>query len=92
MGLGTAYRLGGDFEVIKWGGKPQRDGTIFMGEADPSRHHVKILIWQLWELGWMKWLKMGQGNVYISCNYSFTISFLVYILLVKLKYIYVQYA
>ena len=35
---------------------------------------------------------MGQGNVYISCNYSFTISFSVYILLVKLKYIYVQYA
>ena len=35
---------------------------------------------------------MGQGNVYISCNYSYTISFLVKILLVKLKYLYIQYA
>ena len=23
------------------------DGTIFMGEVDPQRQHVKILIWQL---------------------------------------------
>ena len=35
---------------------------------------------------------MGQGNVYISCNYSCTISFLVKILLVKLKYLYIQYS
>ena len=28
-------------------GKPKRDGTIFIGQVDPSRHHVKILIWQL---------------------------------------------
>ena len=27
--------------------KPQRDGTIFMEEVDPSRNHVKILIGQL---------------------------------------------
>ena len=27
------------------GGNPQRDGTIFMREVDPSRHHVKILGW-----------------------------------------------
>ena len=39
---------GEDFEVNKWG-RSQRDGTIFMGEVDPSRHHVKILIWQLEE-------------------------------------------
>ena len=31
------------------GGKLQRDETIFMGEVDPSRHHVKVLIWQLEE-------------------------------------------
>ena len=43
-------------------------------------------------LDWMKWVKLGQGNVYILCNYSCTISFLVKILLVKLKYLYVQYA
>ena len=30
--------------------KPQKDGTILMAEVDPSRHHVKILIW----LGWSR--------------------------------------
>ena len=35
---------------------------------------------------------MGQGNVYISWNYSCSISFLVEILLFKLKYLYIQYA
>ena len=37
------------FEVLIWegGGKPKMDGTIFMREVDPSRHQVKILIWQL---------------------------------------------
>ena len=34
---------------------------------------------------------MGQGKVYISCNYSSTTNFLVKILLVKLKYLYIQY-
>ena len=34
--------------------KPQKDGNTFMGEVDPSRHHIKILIWQL-----QKWLKNG---------------------------------
>ena len=43
-----AYRLGGE-GILKLsnGGKPERDGTIFMGEVDPSRDQVKILIWQL---------------------------------------------
>ena len=36
--------------------------------------------------------EMGQGKVYIPCNYSWIISFLVKILLVKLKYLYTQYA
>ena len=39
----------GDFEVIIWESKPQRHGTIFMGEVDPSRHCEKILIWKLKE-------------------------------------------
>ena len=43
-------------------------------------------------LDWMKLLKMGQGKVYISCNYCRTLPFLVKILLVKLKYLYIQYA
>ena len=35
---------------------------------------------------------MGQENVYTSWNHSCTISFLVKILLVKLKYLHIQYA
>ena len=35
---------------------------------------------------------MEQGKVYISCNYSWTISSLVKILLVNLNYLYNQYA
>ena len=44
------------------GGKSQRDGTIFMGEIDPSRHNVKILIW-------IKWLKNGAGKclLFLHC-------------------------
>ena len=40
----------------------------------------------------MKGLKTGAGKCFISCNYSCTISCLVKILLVKLKYLYTQYA
>ena len=36
--------------------------------------------------------KWGRKSFYISCNYSRTISFLMKILLVKLKYLYTQYA
>ena len=35
---------------------------------------------------------MGQRKVYISCNHSSTISFFVKILLVKLKYLFIQFA
>ena len=46
--LGTAYRLGVILKLSN-GSKSQRDGTIFIGKVDPSRHHVTILIWQLWK-------------------------------------------
>ena len=38
-------------EILKLSylGKATKDGTIFMGKVDPSRHHVNILIWQLEE-------------------------------------------
>ena len=49
IGLGRAYRFGGRFGSHHMRDKPQRDGPIFMVEVDPSRHHVKILIWQLEE-------------------------------------------
>ena len=43
-------------------GKPQRDGIIFMGKFDPSRHH-KGLDWVIiGVLGWMKWLKKWAGK------------------------------
>ena len=35
---------GGGIFKLSYGGKPQRDGTIFMKEVDPLRHHVTILI------------------------------------------------
>ena len=38
----------------------------------------------------MKLLTMGQEKVYISCNYSCTISSLEKMLLVKLKYLYTE--
>ena len=52
--LGRAYRLGGvEGGILKLsygrGSKPKMDGNNLMGEVDPSRHHAKILIWQLWE-------------------------------------------
>ena len=54
--LGKVYRLemggaGGGVEILKlsYWGKATKDGTIFMGKVDPSRHHVNILIWQLEE-------------------------------------------
>ena len=36
--------------------------------------------------------KWGWERFYISCNYSCTISFMIKILLVKLKYLYIQCA
>ena len=79
------------------GSKPQRDGTIFMGGGegvDPSRQHVKMLIWQLEEEERSDEMvkKWGRGRFYILCNYSCTISVLVKILLAKLKYLYIHYA
>ena len=39
--------LGGDFEIIIWGRAKKGWDYFFMGEVDPSRRHVNILIWQL---------------------------------------------
>ena len=52
MGLGGACRLREDFKVIIWGdgGQATKVGTIFYGGVDPSRHQVKIFIWQLEEV------------------------------------------
>ena len=59
--FGTWREIGGRFFFIfgeiGWGGflnhhmrgKPQRVGTIFYGRVEPSRHQVKIFIWQLEE-------------------------------------------
>ena len=51
IGLRRAYRLGvrARFWSYHMADKIQRNGTIFMGAVDPSRHHVKILICQLEE-------------------------------------------
>ena len=57
------------------GGKPQRDGTNFMGEVDPSRHHVKILIRKLEGAKLDVMVKTWGRQKFISCNYSCTIPF-----------------
>ena len=49
MGLGGTYRFGEDFKVIIWGASHKGLGPFFIGGVDPSRHHVKIFIWQLEE-------------------------------------------
>ena len=36
MGLGTAYKLGGDFEVIKWGASHKGMGPFSWGELTPQ--------------------------------------------------------
>ena len=45
-------------------------------------------------IGWMQWLKheAGKGLIFHVIDYSSTISLLTKILLVKLKYLYTQYA
>ena len=85
IGLGRGYRLRGDFEFIKSVWQATKGWGHFHGESWPLKAPCKdynLVI--VGRLGWMKWVKMGQGNVYISCNYSCTISFLVNILLIKL--------
>ena len=64
--------LGGKSWTYHMGDKPQRDGTIFMKEVDPSRHHEKFFNLAIGGgLGWIKGLKNGARKSYISCNYSF---------------------
>ena len=46
----------------------------------------------VWNRGGGSHKGIGQEKVYISCNYSCTIAFLLKILLVKLKYFNIQYA
>ena len=38
------------------------DGAIFIGEFDPSRHHVKILIWRLQE----NWENEANKSLYFK--------------------------
>ena len=50
IGLGRAHKLGGGrtLKLSNGGGEQAtKDETILMGKVDPSRHHIKILIWQL---------------------------------------------
>ena len=50
MELGGAYRLGEDFKVIILEISYKGLGPYFMGGVDPSRHQVKIFIWELEEV------------------------------------------
>ena len=44
------------------GGKLQKDETTFIGEVDPSRHHVVFNLEIGGGLGWMKRLKNWAGK------------------------------
>ena len=49
-GIWRCILIGGDFEVIMWRTPHKGTWLFFMGGGvDSSRHHVKILIWQLQE-------------------------------------------
>ena len=48
MGLGGAYKLGGDFKIII-GQATKRWGHFLWGHLTPQDTKVKILIWQMEE-------------------------------------------
>ena len=87
IGLGRAYRLGENLKLSYGRGEQSKKGwDHFYGESWPLKVPCKdFTLATAGGLGWMEWLKMGQGKVHVSCNYSCTIYFLVKILLVKLK-------
>ena len=92
VGLGRAYRLGGILNLSNRGQGTKGWDHFYEGSWPLKTPCKDFNLAIVGGLSWMKWLKMGQRNVYISCNYSCTISFLVNILLVKLKYLYIQHA
>ena len=93
IGLGRAYRLGGGGILkLPYGWQAKKEWDHFYGGSWPSTTCKDFNLVIVGGLRWMKWLKMGKEKVYISCNYSCTLSFLVKILLVKLKWLYIQYA
>ena len=44
VGSSATFRIESVLAQTQAPGEPKRDGIIFMGEGDLSRHHVKILI------------------------------------------------
>ena len=68
------------------GGQAKKGSDHFYGGSSPLKTSCRDFnLAIVGGLDWMKFLKMGQGRVYISCNDSCTISFLVKTLLVKFK-------
>ena len=97
MGLGGAYSLGrrGGGEILKssCGGKSHKGLRLyFMGELIPgdTKYRFPLHNWRRARLDEMvkKW---GRERFYISCNFSYTISLLVKILLAKLKNFCIHY-
>ena len=92
LGGGT-YRLGEDFKVILLGGARHNELGPFLWGIIPW-HTKKRYSFGNWRRARMDEMikKWSRESLYISCNYSCTISFLVKILLVKLKNFYIKYA
>ena len=93
MELGGTWRFGEDFEVIIWRARHKGLGSFFIEEVDRSRHHVKNLAIK-GGLDWMKWLKNGAEKDFIfhAIFLALCISFLVKMLLAKLKNLCIYYA
>ena len=64
---GRAYRLGEDFEVIKWG-RAQRDRTIFMGEFDPTRHHTWCSLFLVSTRTTLSWRNLVRKNFSVKAK------------------------
>ena len=99
IGLGGAHIFGEDFKVVMWwrwggGGQATKVWDQFLwGDLTPwdTKYRFSCGNWRRSSLDEIV-KKCGRKRFYISCNWYCTLSFLVKILLFKLKNLYIQYA
>ena len=86
-------QVGGEILKLSNGGQATKEWDHFYGGSWPLKATCKDFnLAIVGELGWMKWLKNWAGKCLYWCNFSCNVFFLMKILLVKLKYLYIQYA
>ena len=94
-GLGGTYRWGrGRFFKSSFVRQVTKGWDHFLwGELTPRDTMYKFYFDNWWRTRLGKMVKKwGRQRFYLWCSYSFTISFLVKVLLVKLKNLYIQHA